>query len=760
MHNRILVIDGQVFQSEAWDRGMGKYSLNLIKYLSLNGRYQYDETYIVFSKNLPLSHEVKREIKKAVPNAITLLVNIPTPNDSKGSRITDIQISAKNILTKYLKEKVTSDLQNIDYIILSLFIDGACSVFPETARNILLFYDLIPIQYYERYGKLTSFDNYLARFKTLFEADLILTISQAVADDLSVYLGLPGEITHNIKGAAIERKSKPTKPKLDVSKRYVLMPSGNELRKNNIIGVQSFEEYVRVYNDTDIQLVITSHFDEATIDNLRGYSSNILFSGNVSEAEIAWLYANSEAVLFVSEYEGLGLPILEGVEANKPIICSNLAVFREMSDKSFYFADEKDTVSISEALQKAINHIGFSKKRKEYKTILKNYSWEETADKTIDAIESLKYKSPTPKKKVAVFTPDPSRYSAIGSHVMHLHHAMSQYFDIDYYIETGITEDNFKKPSYLPYLANTYMAKDFKVRSHKKYDAVLYNIGNSEFHIETIKKALLLPGYVVMHDLHLKNVFTGLLTDLGILSRERVKAEDLLNKKSQSKSSSYIASLVNRQKGVIVHSEYAKKAVEAILVDETPVQKNNLPTLGPQQTHYNLKNQPIVIGLAGIIHPVKGLDIVEAIAKMDNFSKCEIHIFGYSLTPPEILQQLDSYPNVIIDTDVTDFQFQTMLSKVDILLSYRSDYRGETSAATLEAMRFGAIPFVRDIGWFSELPDDCVVKAKSKEELMDELSMLISDKTKLFEMKTKARNYIQKNFSYQQYAERLNDLIK
>ena len=761
MQNRNLIIDCQVFQSAAWDRGMGKYSLNLLKGLAKNKRFNYKKTYLIFSTNLPFPVSVKKEIKRILPNARLLMINIPAPSDVRGNQYMDLLPIAKNNITKRLRGVIGENLSESDFLILSLFIDQACSIFPGETRNILLFYDLIPFQYHERYGKLTSFINYLSRFRTLFSIDLVLTISQTVADDLCIYLGIPKEKVFSIDGAAIERNLKSSeKPKFTIPSKYVLMPSGNDLRKNNVIAVQSFEEYLRIYNDKDTKLIITSFFDEITQTNLRGYSPNIIFSGNVSEDELVWLYKNAEAVLFVPEYEGLGLPILEGVEAEKPIVCSNLTAFNEMSRSAFYYADEHDTISISKALKSALIRYDFNKKKRKYKNILKTYSWDETANKTIDALEHIAKPTVVKKKKIAIMAPDPSGYSDIGKRVMQLHYAMSEYFDIDYYLESGISNNPFHRPSYLPYVANAFKASELTVKNYKNYDAVLYNIGNSEYHVETIKKALSIPGYAVFHDLQLKNLFTEVLGELGILSKDRVHAENVLNKKSKTRSTSYLASLTNMQKGIIVHSDYAKQAVNELLIAEKPISKINLPTATPKLTYHRLRGQPITIGLAGIIHPAKGLDIIESIAKTDAFSGCDIHIFGLSLVEPKVLQQLEAYPNVTIDSDVTDFQFQTMLSKVDILINFRKEYRGETSGATIEAMRFGVVPIVRRIGWFDELPDSCVVKAESVNELIEQLDNLIGDPKKLKNMKDSARLLIENQYSYADYARRLYDLMR
>jgi glycosyltransferase involved in cell wall biosynthesis len=762
MANKSLFIDGQVFQSAAWDRGMGKYSISLLKYLTSNKSSEYKDLFIIFTKNLSLPKEAEKQIKQASANAKFIYADLKVPDDPSQFDVSKMRDDNRSTIDEVITKFSPADNQ-VNFLILSLFIDQVCSTFPSQGKKILLFYDLIPLQFTERYSSLSSYPNYLARFTTILEADIILTISQTVADDVALYLGVDESNIYNIDGAPIERLGLTSvKPKFQVPKNYVLMPSGDDLRKNNLRAVQGFETYRRISNDSDIYLLITSTFTEDTKRTLNIYSDHLIFTENVSEAELYWLYKNSNTLLFVSEYEGLGLPILEAAEVDKPIVCSNLSVFNEISSTAFYYADQLDSYSISSALAEAINKKDLKSKLKEYPKILQRYTWDNTARKTLQAIDNhVEAIHISNKKKIAVFTPKPSTYSAIGKLVMQLHPAMSKYFDIDYYIESGKSNQPFKRPDYLEYISNVYNAEDFDKNTYRKYDAVLYNIGNSEFHLETIKDALYLPGYAIIHDILMTDVFEGPLKGYNYISSERLKAEALLDKKMNNKKSRYISSIVNNQIGLITHSKYTQEVIKDLLLekDSTPIIRANLPTSTPKQTIRRLNESSLTIGLAGIIHPAKGLSIIEAIAESEKFFGCKIHIFGLSLVTEEDIQKLKAYPNVTVDTNITDFEFQSMLSQLDILVNFRTQYKGETSLATIEAMRFGVIPIVKKVGWYEELPDSAVLKVSNKDELILGLDKLLKDKSKVKQMKTAAKELIEKDFSYENYAQQLYKLL-
>jgi len=52
--------------------------------------------------------------------------------------------------------------------------------------------------------------------------------------------------------------------------------------------------------------------------------------GQLSDAEIAGYYAEADAVIFPSHYEGFGIPLLEALAARRPVFVRPLPVFREL----------------------------------------------------------------------------------------------------------------------------------------------------------------------------------------------------------------------------------------------------------------------------------------------------------------------------------------------------------------------------------------------------------------------------------------------
>lgn len=68
-------------------------------------------------------------------------------------------------------------------------------------------------------------------------------------------------------------------------------------------------------------------------------------------------YQNSDAVIFASQHEGFGMPIIEGQAAGKAVVTSNVSPMREIANGSCPLCDPFDVDSIKNAIEELIkNH--------------------------------------------------------------------------------------------------------------------------------------------------------------------------------------------------------------------------------------------------------------------------------------------------------------------------------------------------------------------------------------------------------------------
>lgn len=764
---KVMIFDGQVFQTAAWDRGMGKYSLCMLEEMTR----QWDkkqQAYLIFNSQCSLSDEALKTIETLLPGVKKVFLDLELPT------IREHQFDTEEVLYKTShNEEILSDFVSSlqlpitapqpEFVILSLFLDEVCAAFPKNTTNTLLCYDLIPLIFSDRYSRNENYSYYLARLPIVLKADKILAISQTVADDLVMYLGVaPGRIA-NIQGAPVKRADVPSAipDAIPEGVRYILMTSGNDARKNNINAVRGFEEYVAGTGRTDLHLVITSSFDEYAQGEIKAFSDRLVFTGNVSENELKWLYENAQAVMFVPEYEGLGLPILEAVEFAKPVVCSSIGAFREMSETAFYYADHKNPSDIAEALGRALSSDDWVRRQSEYPSILRRYTWRRTAQLALGVLESEAVaKAEVARPRLAVLAPSPKGYSAIGKVVQQMHASLAEYFDVDYYLERGLGNHDPFRQDFLEYATNVYDAVEFNADAYTAYDAVLYHIGNSEFHARTIHNALYLPGYVIVHDTKLPEVFK-LINQLGLMRDDRYIAEGTLDKLSGVKRTEYLSTILGAQNGVIVHSEFARKAVQEnsmLISAPVPVKKLNLPT-GSSKLGKVSRNGRLSVGMAGVIHEGKGLRLLEGLTIREEFGNISFSIFGVPVASEEVIERIKNNERIHIATNLTDREFQDEIMKLDILINYREEYRGETSLSTIEAMRTGVVPIVRNVGWYAELPDSVAIKLDDSNDIDKVLGKIIQGEIDISSMSKKAMSYITTKHSYDAYCAQLHEFV-
>lgn len=743
---RTLFVDGQVFQTGARDRGMGRYAVCVIQAFQRKSGYAIE---VILSSNLPKDPKDEAFLRDAFNNAPFHSLDLRT---TEQGAIENAFEHNKKVLDNFFAERN----EPFDYFIPSLFQEPTVAVYPENARaKTVLFHDLIPYLYHERYEPVMLYENYLKRFKYIFESDIIFTNSQTVADDLSIYLGIPKQKLQRIDGAAIHTDNSVTKPKhISLDKPFILFNTSDDPRKNNLTTVLGFEEFCKE-SGSDYNLVLTSNIQEKERARLARYSDRLIFTGNVPESELNWLYENCELLLCTPESEGLGLMVLEAVDARKKVVASSITVFQEISPDAFFYCNHESSYSIAQALRRAVDpKATYSKKA--YEAIQSYFSWDRTAERMLQGLDAFKPVPNKPKPKIAVFTARPSGLSGVGLTASVLHPVVAESFQVDYFIEEGLSTLSIR-PDYLRYVAPCYPAQSFSIERYRTYDAVFYHMGNGEYHLESIKNSLYLPGYIIVHDTNLKEAFR-VLRETSAMSAKRVELEEKLDSLNSTTHSQYYSSIANRQLGILTHSTYAQEGMQEVLDVSVPIVRTNLPTNVPENT-VQKSHGKLVIGLAGAIADVKGLAVISSIAEDPAFKHCDIRLFGFNHASKDKLEKLAAYDNVSIATNVSDFDFQTSFSKLDIFINYRMTYKGETSNTTLEAMRQGVVTIVRDIGWFSELDDDVVIKVKSPDEAISAARELINDVDSIAAIGQRARAYVAREFTQQAYVDAMVALI-
>uniref|UniRef100_A0A5Q5CD67 Glycosyl transferase, group 1 n=1 Tax=Mycobacterium sp. (strain JLS) TaxID=164757 RepID=A0A5Q5CD67_MYCSJ len=129
----------------------------------------------------------------------------------------------------------------------------------------------------------------------------------------------------------------PVRPDLDVDGGQYLVV-GTLARHKNLTGAVA----ALTSSGRDV-VVVGAAGREQVFSAASGLESAATVAGRLTDAELAWLYRNSRALVFPSKYEGFGLPVLEAQILGCPVICSSAAALPETGGGGALYFDPDDT---------------------------------------------------------------------------------------------------------------------------------------------------------------------------------------------------------------------------------------------------------------------------------------------------------------------------------------------------------------------------------------------------------------------------------
>lgn len=237
-------------------------------------------------------------------------------------------------------------------------------------------------------------------------ADHIIAVSKHTKKDLKNFLKIPDEKITVIPLAVdeiFEREAKLSdvleiKKKYQITHPYLLHVGTISPRKN-------LEFLVRVFaavaaKKPDLQLVITGkkgwYFENLfqLIEDL-GLKDKVIFTGYIPDQDKPALYRGAILFVFPSLYEGVGLPLLEAMRSSCPLISSDVSSMPEVVGKAGILLsphnEEGWVKNILEALNRSF--IRQTLIREGLKQV-KLFSWEKTAQKTVEVYEKILHNHP------------------------------------------------------------------------------------------------------------------------------------------------------------------------------------------------------------------------------------------------------------------------------------------------------------------------------------------------------------------------------
>lgn len=270
---------------------------------------------------------------------------------------------------------------------------------PQKTKMVAVVHDLAVHRYPEQFRYKDWLLLHVFSAHAVREADEIIAVSRATADDIARYYGRTKNVHVIHHGVDHERFRAPGEAEQegswgqlkslypDLKKPFVLYVGQLQPRKNLVRLIEAFEQLRR--SETELQLVLAGGEGWLkkpifTAINSSTEVKNILALGVVPDSLLPALYWQAEVFVLPSLYEGFGMPILEAFACGCPVVTSNVSSMPEVAGGAAVLVNptsvESMTAGIKEALgsQEDLRKQGWERARE--------FDWDVTARKVLEVL--------------------------------------------------------------------------------------------------------------------------------------------------------------------------------------------------------------------------------------------------------------------------------------------------------------------------------------------------------------------------------------
>lgn len=227
-------------------------------------------------------------------------------------------------------------------------------------KKIVTVHDLISFRYPDYYKKIDR-DIYTAKYKYACQtADKIVAISEQTKRDLIGFLRVPEEkisviyqacdpsfrLAHN-DAALREAVSK----KYGLPSEYLLNVGTIEERKNLLLLARAYKNtpeappVVVVGKPTPYLAKVKSYLEENDL------SHRFIFLHQVAFPDLPYLYKGAQIFLYLSRFEGFGIPIIEALCSGTPVIAAKGSCLEEAGGPGSFYVGPDDPEALTEAIR-------------------------------------------------------------------------------------------------------------------------------------------------------------------------------------------------------------------------------------------------------------------------------------------------------------------------------------------------------------------------------------------------------------------------
>ncbi len=125
--------------------------------------------------------------------------------------------------------------------------------------------------------------------------------------------------------------------------------------RKNLVGLFKAFDYYKQHTDKKTKLIIVGNKQWWTksirdVYNKMKHKSEVIFTGHLSSERLNEVVASSIAMVYVSYFEGFGIPIVEAFKAETAVITSNVTSMPEVAGDAAIIVDPFDYKDIADAM--------------------------------------------------------------------------------------------------------------------------------------------------------------------------------------------------------------------------------------------------------------------------------------------------------------------------------------------------------------------------------------------------------------------------
>jgi glycosyltransferase involved in cell wall biosynthesis len=239
----------------------------------------------------------------------------------------------------------------------------------KSVPSVLTIHDVIPFTFREAMGLYRNLLLYKPGIRRACSLnDMIATVSAFSKRDIGEKVGVEETKIRVIPNGLREPNPAEESLEEELARRYgldrfVINVGGIHERKNIVRLVRAFSHLVR--GGYDGKLVITGNVSghsyqvkmkrriDAAIEEL-DLGARIVFTGFVSERELDSLFRMAELLVYPSLYEGFGIPVLEAMKMELPVVTSNVTAMPEVAGDAALLVDPLSVEDIAGAMSRLL----------------------------------------------------------------------------------------------------------------------------------------------------------------------------------------------------------------------------------------------------------------------------------------------------------------------------------------------------------------------------------------------------------------------